>query len=550
MYIDFPSLDTAFDRQRTGDIPYVLANLFRGDEPQVDFETHRPPRFSGRGDRYLPEAIHDVERFLISAQRSLRYDTLRLQNTKLEDLAHVLVEFAEDIRNDVGIWRSIEDYNLDLFGTRLPLVLEPNKDERQKGISQHRVRHLLWVLYSEVLPELIMSPAHQDLCLLADQVADFLRKRFASIPRESGVKAFLSEPNGFGWDVKTKLLWLGRHSYLLRHSFENYIKANGGTPAIPIIDDFVCQHATCWSGLGVIDILAATLPITKEERADLRSWYARHFAYFRVSRVTGSTMEVENIINGKVYLVRLREPAKEFQFDQVILGSLVPWRGEWYWSGKQSILNNVSEDLIRELRDDFLKKSPAIAYRYCDDLAEKARERVATHYREFVEYYGDDMVVYPDGLSMAADFQKRQRPRYESLPKEALANLIRKHNLPGASPRITLPPHLLEDSSGIGAYFNPEEGMEIMTGFHTIVEGFQKKGVNLIEDQETGIRSFISSASTSPGFVKKMIQRYGDQSIASAFLIRSHQDKSYVEYLLRRYKGHFYRKRYPHLSFV
>ena len=516
----------------------------------MEFETHRPPRCSGRGDRYLPEAIRDVERFLVSAQRSLKYDTLRLQKTKLEELAHVLVEFAEDIRNEVGLWRSIEEHNIELFGTPLPLVQGLNEGEKQKGVSQPRIRHFLWVLYCELLPELIISPSHQDLCMLTDQIADFLRKRFASIPRESGVKMFLSEPNEFGWDVKTKLLWLGRHSYLLRHNFENYIEANGGTPEIPIIDDFVCQHATSWSGLGVTDILAATLPITEEERADLRSWYARHFAYFRVLRVTGPTMEVENIINGKVYLVRLREPAKQFQFDQVILGSLVPWRGEWYWSGKQSILNKVSDDLIRELRDDFHKKSPAIAYRYCDDLAEKARERVGVHYREFVEYYGDDMVVYPDGLTMAADFQKRQRPRYESLSKEALANLIRKHNLPGASPRITLPPHLLEDSSGIGVYFNPEEGMEIMTGFHTIVEGFQKKGVNLSEDQENGIRSFISSASTSPGFVKKMIQQYGDESIASAFLIRGYQDKSYVDYLLHRYKGHFYRKRYPSISFV
>jgi hypothetical protein len=183
------------------------------------------------------------------------------------------------------------------FGT-----LPPNEDEGQKGISQQRIRHFLWVLYSELLPELIISPSHQDLCMLANQVADFLRNRFARIPRESGVKMFLSEPNEFGWDVKTKLLWLGRHSYLLRHNFENYIEANGGTPEIPIIDDFVCQHATSWSGLGVTDILAATSPITEEERADLRSWYARHFAYFRVLRVTGPTMEVENIINGKVYI--------------------------------------------------------------------------------------------------------------------------------------------------------------------------------------------------------------------------------------------------------
>jgi hypothetical protein len=50
--------------------------------------------------------------------------------------------------------------------------------------------------------------------------------------------------------------------------------------------------------------------------------------------------------------------------------------------------------------------------------------------------------------------------------------------------------------------------------------------------------------------VRKLVQDYGDASIASAFLIPQDYDKHYLEYLLRRYKGHFYRKRYPSLTIV
>jgi hypothetical protein len=473
-----------------------------------------------------------------------------MSSSKLEAVASVFIEFAEDIHNDVGMWRSVEEYNLDFFGTRLPLIPEFNKDAGQKVIFQYRVCHFLWVLCSELIPELVLSPTHRDLCLLAKQVADFLEKRFASIPRDSGVKAFLTQPNEFGWDVKRKLVWLGQHSYLFRHSFQNYIKAHGGTPTIAIIDDFVCQDTTCWSGLSVVDILAATSDLTEKQRTDLRSWYDRHTAYFRVLRVTGPTMDVENVVNGKPYSIRVGEHVKQFKVGHIILGSLVPWGGEWYWSGSQSILDNVSEDVIRQLRSDFLQKSPASAYRYCDKLAEKARKRVRAHYREFVEYHGDDLVIYPDGLSMAGDLQKQQRLKYESLPKEAVSSLMEKYNQPSASPRMTFSPELIEDSSGIGVYFNPEEGLEIMRGFNTLVNGFKKQGVDLTEDEENAIRAFFFSKQISPPFVRKLIQRYSDESVAAAFLIRSYKDRSYVDYLLRRHKGHFYRKRYPHLAFV
>jgi hypothetical protein len=115
---------------------------------------------------------------------------------------------------------------------------------------------------------------------------------------------------------------------------------------------------------------------------------------------------------------------------------------------------------------------------------------------------------------------------------------------------MSFPHELIQDSNGIGVYFNPEEGLEVMRGFNTLVNGFKKQGVELTEDEENAIRVFFFSKQISPGFVRKLIERYGDESIASAFLIRRHEGKSYVDYLLRRYKGHFYKKRYPLISFV
>jgi hypothetical protein len=465
-------------------------------------------------------------------------------------LATVLVEFAEDINNDIGIWNSLERYNVEFFGTPLPFILRPNEDMGQDGVNQYRSQHLLWVLYSELNPQLILSPTHRDLKQLAETVSGFLKSRFAKIPRGSSVKKFLSQPNKFGWDVKRKLIWLGTHSYLFRDSFRNCVEDHDGKPEVPIIDDFVCQKTTAWSGLGVIDILAFILDISEEQRLDLRSWYERHQAYYRILATEGQNSEVVNIINDKPYTVRISADKNPFEVGTTVFGSLVPWNGEWYWSGTQYTLNNVTEEGLQELKDTFCRKYPEITYRYCSELAEKAKQVSDLQYHEFIKYHGNDLVIYPNGLSMAADRQKEIHLQWESKPKEMLTKVIEEHKLKGPWPDMPFPRDLLESENGVGVYYNPDDGAEIMTGFNNIISGFKKKGTNLNEDEEKGIRSFIWSDLVSPKFVRRLTQEYGSESIEAAFLIRGSHDESHLNYLLRRYKGAYYRRRYPRITLV
>ena len=516
----------------------------------MDFQSDRPEGYTGKADQYLPDVIQYLKRVLIKAQDSLIYKTFHLSKRNLGELASVLVEFAEDIHNDIGIWKALEQYNLKFFGLRLPFIPQFNENIEQKKLNKYRICHLLWVLYSELKPQLILSPTHKDLFQLATLISDFLEERFAKIPQNSGIKAFLAQPNAFGWDVKKKLVWLGRHSYLFRHNFQNYVRDNGGKPEIPVIDDFICQDTTSWSGLGVIDILAAILDITETQRSTLQSWYERHAACYRIMTIKRTLMEAMNLINDRPYLISVGNGNISFMVNQIVFGSLVPWNGEWYWSGKQWAYDNLTDEDIRQLKNTFLRTTSRVAYRYCDQLAEKAKERVKVQYHDFVKYHGDDLVVYPDGLSMAADTQKQYRLFYESQPEEEVERVIQKHKLQNPWPKISLPQQILDANDGIGVFFNPNEGQEIMVGFNDVVNGFMKKGVNLNEDDADSIRSFMSSDSISPKFVKKLVQKYGDESIASAFLIRNDHHTPYLDYLLRRHKGHFYRNRYPSITLV
>ncbi|MDD5039234.1 MAG: DUF3843 family protein [Dehalococcoidales bacterium] len=516
----------------------------------MNSQSHRPPGYTRKRGHYLARIAKDLEHIIIRAQGSLAYRTLCLSNSKIEESANVLVEFAEDIHNDIGIWKSLERYNIEFFGTPLPFILQPNEDTGQEAINEQRIQHLLWVLYSELNPELLISPTHRDLKKLATIIANFLGKRFADIPRVSSVKALLSEPNRFGWEVKEKLIWLGTHSYLFRNSFRNYVEDHGGKPDIPIIDDFICQQTTAWSGLGVIDILAAILEISEEQRSTLRGWYERHTAYYRILTTEGHRSEVMNIINEKPYTVRYSANKNPFEVGAIVFGGLAPWDGEWYWSGMQHILSDITDETLQELKDTFLRKAPEIAYRYCHQLAEKARKMESFHYDEFVKYHGDDLVVYPNGLSMSADLQKQARLQWESKPKEMIAQLMGKHKLQSPLPSLSFPRDLVENENGVGVYYNPDEGQEMMTGFNDIVSGLKKKGGNLTGEEEKGIRSFICSGMVSPKFVRRLTQEYGSESIEAAFLIRGGHDESHLNYLLRRHKGTYYRNRYPRVALL
>jgi hypothetical protein len=160
------------------------------------------------------------------------------------------------------------------------------------------------------------------------------------------------------------------------------------------------------------------------------------------------------------------------------------------------------------------------------------------------------LVVYPDGHSMAADLEKQISLYNESKLKNASSRLVKSQNQELQDFTKSLPLELLESNNGLCVYFNPDEGQEIMQDFYEIINGFKKKGINLSENELNAIRGFISSETISPSFVRKMTEEYGDESISAAFLIPNNFKKYYLNYLLRRYKGDFYRKRYPSISFI
>lgn len=511
----------------------------------MSFFSNRPPGFQGEGDRHLPGVIKKVSRFFKDRRKKLFGKVIpMLNNQQLWALSSAIVELAEDLHCDIGIWDSLERYNREFFARPLPL-LPPERQNAEQGISPERLQHFIWVLNAQSNPDFVPAPNHPDLVSLASDVSELLTDAFVTIPADSGIKQFLSQPNDFGWEVKQKAIWLGTHSYLFRDIFRSYQK-QAGMADIGIIDDFVCQKTSEWSGLGVIDILAELLDIADARRSELRSWHLRHLAIYRVLSIEAPYMSVLNLINDKSYRICAGDSCNVFKEETIVFGALVPWNEAWYWSGEQSQLDDFSEEDIQEVKQEMLRVNSHVVYRYHPDLLEKAKEMLNTQQRGFLNFFGYPLAVFAN----AREMQERLRQYYHAF------NEMRSRELGVASPATpTIDDSFLDayefgPGGKIGLFFNPDEGMETMMDFGKVESGFQKKGNNLTEAEAEVIRQFIFSDDISLNFVAHMVEQYGHASINQAFLLEDLADESAVHYLLRRHKGHFFRQRFPAVSIL
>ena len=112
----------------------------------MNFHAHRPNQHLSRSERPLLRITTDLTSFLLKAQRSLTFETLHLSKQQREAVAQILVEFAEDLYLNLGLWRSLEEYNREFFGTPLPCVLPADGQHDAPPVNPARVQYLLWTL--------------------------------------------------------------------------------------------------------------------------------------------------------------------------------------------------------------------------------------------------------------------------------------------------------------------------------------------------------------------------------------------------------------------
>lgn len=527
--------------------------MFESPTLRERIESLRPSGAPRRYTRELVRLVADFRDRLEDCVDDIESDVFLLDDDELEEWAIALTELAEDLHADIGIWRSLEAYHQEFFGVALPLLCQPG-EAALETFDFRRFQFFLYGIWWCFRPDHILSPEHPGFRATARFASEYFSKAFAALPRRSPVSDFLAEPNRRGWDVKRKLVWLGTRSYLFRFAFEDAMRMEDGESGDEIgkIDDFVCQQCTEWSGLGAVDVLAAALDLPDADRAVLRGWHERHAAFYRIDALNIRDQEVEtldvlNLINDEPYCIRLEmsRPACPFREGQMIFGSLTPWRGEWYWSGTQRPLASIPEDFA-STRREFCKRHSSIVYRYCPDMEHRARAFDAEYFADFMRFYGSDLAVFRDDSAAVAAEQERLRI-FSEIKAGGNLEKIRKGHEPSESERLVDLAH--EDvatKNSTALFYHEGEGVEMLTGYGTLLSGLKKKEEPLTWDEADILRKFIESTTISPAFVRRVIRHAGSSGLEHLYFLPEGADG--IEYLLRRFKGCYYRKRYPCIS--
>lgn len=215
------------------------------------------------------------------------------------------------------------------------------------------------------------------------------------------------------------------------------------------------------------------------------------------------------------------------------------------WSGAQQTFRGLED--FASIRRQFREKSPNIVYRYCPDLEQKARKAVAAHFANFVRFHGSDFAVFPDGLSAAAAEQKRMRTYSEAKVGEDLPRILKKYGIKRLG-QASYPSYLLDSQRGVAVFYREGEGVEMVANYDELLSALKKKDQPLTQAEMEMIQGVMEDNGISPTFVRRVINDTGSSEIEKLYFLP--EGTNGVEYLLRRFKGHYFRERYPCISLL
>jgi hypothetical protein len=518
------------------------------------FKHFRPDGKYTPTDKGLSEISKKLEQFLMDDKSML---LLFIERQFLPEIAHLLTEFGEDVWYEIGMWKALEDHNLRCFGNPLPFSKPESVKASDFPFDEYRLSHLLWNTMMIWRGMDYFSPHHPELLPLAQRLSHFMEKQFEKLPEQSSVAKFLGSPNKTGVDVKKKLVWMGTSSYLFRTLHYMYLDDHDASglsfnERIPYIDDFLCQECTLWSGMGVLDVLAHTLPLSDDQRVEVLSWYERHASFYEIIEIGKNGMKAKNLMTDDVYEFPEEKSTlfSPFKKGMIVYGAAVPFNGKWYWSGVQRQVGRADKMDLKTIKAQFFQKSSHIVYRYDKERAAIAAKYTEDHKKAFIEYFGSDLVEFKTGLEAAkASIAKLEFQQKKLLGKKDFERQKKQFKLQGITPEQVYSPEILNNKNGTALFFNPAIGEEMTTDFFKIKKSLQKHGKGLTQAEIEHLQEFFDDSSVSKEMLERLASKYGHESFAAAFFLHK-QPKYWFHYLLRKLKGKDFRNRYPNFAVV
>mgnify|MGYP001582576439 CR=1 FL=1 len=126
---------------------------------------------------------------------------------------------------------------------------------------------------------------------------------------------------------------------------------------------------------------------------------------------------------------------------------------------------------------------------------------------------------------------------------------LAKHGLDRSGPKLSWPRKLIECQRGVAVFYHAGEGVEMMADFGVLRAALGKTRDAMSDDEAEVLQAFVESAEISPAFVHRVVGQYGGAGLAALYFLPI-GDGAELEYLLRRFKGFYFRRRFPNISLL
>ncbi len=204
---------------------------------------------------------------------------------------------------------------------------------------------------------------------------------------------------------------------------------------------------------------------------------------------------------------------------------------------------------MEEIIQDMRRSSNRILFRYWPEYKQQVLDALAGMQKSEREFHGGrDLVYFANGRMLAA---ATARFLNEYRDKRVRAMKTPPEDIPeDFTPETVLLGEIRDCDDGVGLFLNPEEGSEMMLSFDLLTSGLRKSGDGVMSSEYAALRDFIESQSISPAFVRRVLRDEPDRSLKNAFGVGDDAPAYWLDWLLRCWKGEFYRPRYPSVSVV
>ena len=343
----------------------------------------------------------------------------------------------------------------------------------------------------------------------------------------------------------------------LRERFKGDVIAGDEQEFINFMDWFALERPTS-SGKTLLELF-----VEKERQRGMPEEICRRL--LRWGDVTEGLFEIRKLIDQdtvltyehlrqREYVVKSNKPgflAKRVSPGYYMIARIVPWYDHYYFSGSSAMFPPEAKEQLAEMIEDMREEHPGLAHEEMDEeMLQMALDTQEEMCRAFVEFFGDDEVVFPTGREMAKGMETFYRyhtfERVQESTGKTRAQQAREAGVePPEMPSVQYPAELLE-AREVGVLIDPKEGFIVLPDYGTFCRIFTEEDFQSIPGYRQLIYGYLEADTIPPLPFQRMVERHPEQAqrvFRAVLAKRRFSLKRNFSWLMRRYKRKWLERR-------